>query len=837
MIHFHLLRRITCIGLIGVVTAHAAPRWLSFEEDVRGEAVAETEGPASKDASVSVEDHGLQGVSMTCRIPGTFVNTRTKEHGEFDYLSIPGFGVYGRPGVPAVPQRTFFVMLPSRGEPVISITDTRSRRVSGYRVAPAQPPEPEEEGERAAAFAYDAAAYTSSQAFPEDIVVCTDIRTLRGIRYACIQVRPVQTFPASNTLRVYSHISFSIDFSQGQQPYAHRPAPMHMRMLKNTIINDPAPFFEEPEQQGGAGFPGMLIVTIDQMRAAADTLAHWKRLMGYDVYICAPAQWTDAAMVQDTIHTYAASQHIDFFVIIGDIDHVPAQSGYRMDPGEKVHATDLPYACLDGEDDWIPDLGYGRMPVNGAAQALTVVHKTVNYERDPVDNSAFYRTIQSIAYFQDKDDSDDPCDGIADRRFAQTSLEAAEYLKSQGYIAKKSFCREDDCIPQYWNNEYYSTGEAIPDSMQYPAYPWDATPADVKQAINEGRFFVFYRDHGKEYRWSHPRFDTDSIANLSNGRLQPVVYSLCCKSGMFDYEDVSFCEAFLRKHNGGAVGIVGATHTAYSGYNDGLGLGMIDAIWADPGLVPDFNEPSPAQQAHAPIYHMGLVVNFGKLRMSSTFCEAMGWDNSEEYTYSTTHYFGDPSMRIWTDEPQDMECAYGVREEGGANVLDITDATVDSGMVTLWSEGDSLHRAYLHNGDATMQLASSMAGQDSALLTITAHNFRPFMQWINLYPTGITRGVDAESGPTRYGMRVAGLDNGNARIRFAVPLQFTGDGAVPISIRLFQVNGTLVATLLEKHMPSGYHTVSLPAGELAHGVYMCRMRAPGFDGMHTFVVQ
>ncbi|ETR69461.1 MAG: hypothetical protein OMM_09577 [Candidatus Magnetoglobus multicellularis str. Araruama] len=100
---------------------------------------------------------------------------------------------------------------------------------------------------------------------------------------------------------------------------------------------------------------------------------------------------------------------------------------------------------------------------------------------------------------------------------------------------------------------------------------------------------------------------------MTNGNLLPVVMSINCQTGWFDGETdefdhrefESFAEQFLRKENGGTVGIFAATRNSYSGFNDALAKGFIDSVF--PGFLQDVPNNSGANN------RLGPILNHGKL--------------------------------------------------------------------------------------------------------------------------------------------------------------------------------------------------------------------------------
>ena len=57
-----------------------------------------------------------------------------------------------------------------------------------------------------------------------------------------------------------------------------------------------------------------------------------------------------------------------------------------------------------------------------------------------------------------------------------------------------------------------------------------------------------------------------------------------------------------------------------------------------------------------------------------------------------------------------------------------------------------------------------------------------------------------------------------------------------VALRLYDVTGRQVRTLLEGELPPGFHTVPLDGTALAAGVYFCRMIAPAFSETRRLVL-
>lgn len=694
-----------------------AGKWISFEDISAAPPMADS----GLKPELNCQDSGRNGIMLECKIPGAFVSDIDRGRNKFQYVTIEGFGKMNVVGKPAVPQRIYSIAIPRGATPRIHILKLKSRKLKGFKIHPALEPPLDKIGAPEPEFTIDTQFYSSGQLYPGNPVSIVGIRKMRGIDIARVCISPVQFNPLDSELVVHSEIAIRVTFEGADEKIALN-TPLLRKTLPNIVAN-PA-IFKDVQHTDNSTDQGLLIVTTEMFDQAADSLAVWKRQMGYRVFTVALSNWTGSDQVKDTIHHYASNHNIDFFAIIGDHEHVPSEQVEIDTP----HVTDLYYACLDGEGDFTPDLAYGRIPVSNLNQANTVVQKIINYERNPVSDPDFYENGLTAAYFQE----DEKKTGYAGRRFAQTSCEIRNYLIGLGYSIERVFYTEPAVSPLFWNEGVYSSGEPIPDSLRKPNCAWDGDAVDIINGINAGRFFVLHRDHGTESRWGDPSFTQSNIRSLSNGNLLPVVFSMNCLTGKFDHNSEVFAETFLRKENGGAVGVIAATQVSYSGLNDGMALGLIDAIWPEPGLVPSFpHNRNPSVTPHDTILEMGVVLNQGKLRMSETWGDYYA-SYYEQYTYELFHYLGDPTMRIWTTVPRSISAMSESSLSVGQTTYALHNLSCSTAMATIWFKGKIIGRGIISGVNAQLTIDSVATDTGKAILTITAPNHRPLIRELDV---------------------------------------------------------------------------------------------------------
>ena len=725
----HVLVAVLMFLLPGIA-AHAQNTYLSFTQ---GEKAIKGQNTLPERM---VKNRFEKGVDIGYNFTGAYVSKTSVKGSTYNYLHIEGISKMGQPGAPALPVKNEIIAMPRGAKGKIVIMETEYYEYKGYNIHPTLEPARDSKGAPEPIFIKDKAIYGKDAFFPEKIVEITNVGISRGTGLAKTQIRPVQFNPVTKTLRVYTKIKFKLEFSGGKGSFSYVAAENtlhYIKLLKSNVLNSAsipsAP--SENHKESATDGKNYIIITHAQYLTQANELADWKRQLGYSVEVVSASSWTDDA-VKDSIHGryHAWQPKPDYFVIIGDHTGsyaVPAETHYTDDVPPEPFITDLYFACMDGDGDWHPDMARGRISVSSASEAQVVVDKIINYEKNPPTTASFYQNGLNCAQYQDDDD-----DGYADRRFVHTSEDIRDYLQDyQGYTAERIYYTNTsaDITTLRYDDGYYSNSQLLPAELRDVAFDWNGGAPDITTAINSGKFYVFHRDHGNTdgSGWAHPDYTTTSMTTLSNGDLLPIVFSMNCHTGGFIWTEC-FAEKLLRMSNKGAVGVVGATYYSYSGFNDAISLGMLDAIWSDPGIFPVFGSGGTGYNytigAGNNVYTMGDVLNQGLYALEKN------WDGlsvDDRYEYELFHWFGDPAMKIWTANPYDsvITATHNDSIDCANNTLSITGSRTGA-LATLVQNNEVIASALLDaggNGDISYSLSTS----GDIILTISKHNCKPYI--------------------------------------------------------------------------------------------------------------
>ena len=402
------------------------------------------------------------------------------------------------------------------------------------------------------------------------------------------------------------------------------------------------------------GTNGYLIVTTDKYSTAVAKLVRWKTIQGFNCIVLSKPSWADCDEVLSEIKKMYDSVAPKYLLIFGDNEDVPsthyACEHAQEDLGVPYFLSDVPYTTLSSPLRILrPDMIHGRISVSSEYEAGVVVDKIVDYERYPVENEEFYNT--STHYTVPADVVDGNGDGIQDDYFLLNSELIRNYMTGWGKTVNREYIYGTN-LPTQYMDYCYRQGYLVSEDLQDPSV-WQATSASLSEEINKGRFYLLYSGHGGIDGWHG--FTVSDVAGLANGNKLPVVYSATCLSGSFG-EPSCFAESMLRKEDGGSVGVVAASMTSHFLWTEALDIGMFNSIYPDPGIranigeydVPQWFLDTRKMDNGEPCYEMGEVLQKGKFKMVEMLGDTAIIDSIIIYMF---HYFGDPSMEIYTETP------------------------------------------------------------------------------------------------------------------------------------------------------------------------------------------
>ncbi len=647
----HLIITLLVLLLVGLPVYAASP--LDFE---------------SKAPSVDLLSSGDSGMRLVFELEDLQIEPLLLDGEDFVQVGIPGGGIAGGIGKPALPLFSRLIAIPEGG-----VVEVRSSRIevetySNIRLAPVLPDD-------GSPFLFDNASYTAERLDDPPDVTVTDLGWLRDIRVASIDFSPVQYDPVSQTMNVVKSLEVEIDFhggastkNGGSDPVVVPPS--FIDLYENLVIN------YESQLSNATVKPGaILMISVDDAGVldTLQSLIDWRKRKGAEVIV---ATTTETGTTKEEIKSYIQGVYddpaipLEHVMLIGD-----AGSGNYLIPTwpEPVAIStgkgDYPYTLLAGSDH-LPDVHIGRFSFSNLYELSIMVRKTVSYESEPDITDPTWFTRGFIV-------GDSSVSGLS-------VVEASKWLK----------------------RELFQSGYTEVDTLWYGSFA-----TEMHNNLNKGTSVFGYRGFGGMSGWSNAYTYT-----LDNLQKLPFVVALTCETGDF-YSGTSISEGFLRagwlfpeRQIGGIGAVCTATPDTHTRFNNCAYYGIFH------GLI---NEGQ---------HTMGAALNRGRYELILNYASAQLL-NARVYCYRN-NLIGDPAVDVWTAFPEPLTVAHPAYHAVGSNGMTVSvlegALPCEGAQVCLW-KGTECHEAGFTDPFGLIELPASVTSAGDLLLTVTKHNKHPYL--------------------------------------------------------------------------------------------------------------
>ncbi|MBI4722778.1 MAG: hypothetical protein HY769_07285, partial [Candidatus Stahlbacteria bacterium] len=446
--------------------------------------------------------------------------------------------------------------------------------------------------------------------------------------------------------------------------------------------------------------PQYLIITADVFYDAILPLAEWKTKKGV------PAKVVKLSTISNPIHPYQTPDSIYNYIhsYFGQSDPPPE---YLLLVGDAEFMPAYGYGGTTGApcdhmyslhtgNDHLSDILIARLPAQTVNDCITMVQKLLEYECNP------------------------PMSVPESYRKA-TSFSMGWWVTLQGNINK--------CLRDLGYAQIDSLGDATRDTM-------------ISNRINDGRSIFYYLGHAGPCGFNISGFDCADARALTNRKiLCPVVLvSNACHTAYFKYDCLG--EAFLRQENG-AIGYWGAiTRSDFGPAGDTCTIAFYYGL----------------KQG---IYNFQKLCNFGKSYMCKYFDP--NTDGITQKTMYSLTTLGDPELPIWTDIP----CTLFVTHTGfaplGSSNFKVTvknNTTPLENALVCVMKGSEVYVSGYTTAAGEIILAITPATMGNLTITVTAHNFLPYIGYALVGGSGVSYIKDSLSDPAPEGNNNGDLNPG-----------------------------------------------------------------------------
>lgn len=655
-------------------------------------------------------------------------------------------------GQPNLPFANQYIAVPRDSQVSIEVREKASETLQGIELLPAAPLQMNCEDERPTLH-WDMDVFGKDADYPSKNVTIAHTTQIRGLDVALIQVTPFRYNPVRKTLEVIYEMDIEVRFEGGNGQFGN-PRYRHPAwdgILRNLVINNDM----LPESEGYSHLNQAienreegceyLIITIDNptFTAWADTLKAFRTKQGILTKVVTTADCGGNEPQDIRNFILNAYNHWDIppaaVLLFGGNHKTNPSFGLKpfifRSPESWGHTyrypTDNPFADMNGDS--IPDLAISRMTALNANQCQIQVEKLIEYELNPPTDPHHYAHPIINSGYQDT------------KWFAITAQVTNNFFRDRkgkhpGNVYMKYWYEDYNPTPpdSIWsiaNNTSTVLDYFGPNGAQYIplsiGYLDNWTDMEDKQpfqnAINEGGFLTFYRDHSNPDWWCCSDIRPADVATYHYND-PTFLFSIGCSTNSFWNNSSSYTglvsESFLNAEVG-AIGSLGANNVTYSQYNDLITWGMLDYFW------PDYM-PSLGSQSEADFYYPAYSLVAGKLFLSQqAFLPYSANTEKVNKTLNLFSYLGEAYLNLYTEVPQQMQADVPITHHVSSSIYTFT---IEEGARVCISKDGEIIQVLQGTGEPQSVELPTMEGGEQFTFTATKQNYFRFEQNVTIIP-------------------------------------------------------------------------------------------------------
>lgn len=672
------------------------------------------------------------------------VNYRETEQGRVAVL-VDGYNTLNYLDYPSLPYKIFNMLVP-QGEEVLSVSLEVNElleldpSISLARFEGDQ----RDDGLKMGAIASKSEVVSDASIFPRWKVRHLGSSYRRGYRIAAIAVYPIRYNVDSGRLILEKNVTVTVETGPAPVDTERLERMRHIPGFREQARSDVESKVINPEtaaaytfdeitvDKGKKGFaptyfPSMegsevsyLIVTNEEMAPAFQVLADWKTKKGIPAVV-RTIEWIgqnyrSGADFGESVRIFLQEAYakwgVEWVLLGGDSDVIPARFGYCTFYTGDFIPTDMYYSCLDGtwNDDgdslWgeayhttldpgdvvdlYTEVYLGRLPASHYSEAEILVNKVISYST-PFDTPSKrkFLILAEVIFPSDYTPGDDIIlDGAGD-------ITEGVY---QDYLLGN---------PEVTTARLYETCALYPGTVCL-------TADESIDSLNAGTNHVIHVGHGYKYNMSvgYGSILNYDASRLTNGDALFSMYLMNCTNVAFDTDCLA--EYFLLNEDGGAFAVAGSSRSAF----------------------PSASKPYMD-------YYYNLIFLANEVRLGKTYTEskepytpsAYG-ETADRWTHYIYNYLGDPEVSLFQGELQALTANVPESAVFGPNDISIEvlseGVPLESALVCLYKYGDDYAYDYT-DGTGTVLFEDFLCQQQGDIdVTITARNHGRYVDTIQV---------------------------------------------------------------------------------------------------------
>lgn len=401
----------------------------SIEADKLKKANALMDVPGKKPVMVEVDQPSPDKIILRYRVPEAEIVTLSEKYDNTQLKRInlgnaPLAGNEGEPVLPVIPAQ--FVVPAGKSIASIDIQRNRKKALSGrHFIEFGKAPVPLTKNAKARKSFPDANIYSKDDAFPSQNGVLVNVQYKKGVKIAFININPVQYYPKSGKITVFSDLILQVDLENEKTDDRNPRLPVKkngLDPLKLGIENPEAlntyessTNIELQNKKSGICSPDQqysyVFITSQSIRDAntdfkvGDLIEH-RLSQGYAANIVTIEEiysnysgTDEAEQLRNFIIDAYSTWNTEYVVLGGDVDIIPYRNLYN----DQYIPSDMYFQCLDGsynEDgdlywgepndgpggsdvDLMAEVSVGRISAETPQEMANFIYKTLAYEKSP----------------------------------------------------------------------------------------------------------------------------------------------------------------------------------------------------------------------------------------------------------------------------------------------------------------------------------------------------------------------------------------------------------------------------------------------------------------------
>ena len=654
-------------------------------------------------------------ITVNLQVPGFYTFEVTTPRGQANIISVPRTVSTAAAGEPNLPMIAIPAIVGDRQHYNIRVVDAQYADYP-MEVAPSKGDFPRTINPEDVPYTYGE-AYSTDAFFPTQNVGLYDPYILRDFRGQNMVVYPFAYNPISKTLRVYYNMTVEMysDGLSSENIFDRRSNEVKIdpeieALYGNHFIN----FSEGLSKYTPVVETGdMLIICHDAFMTAMQPFVNWKKQIGRHTTMVGTSTTgtTDAAIKSYIESQYNSNNNLTHVLLVGDVAQIPGHSYSNC--GSYNGKSDNWYGQVAGND-YYNDIIIGRFSAENETHVTTQVNKVIHYERDIT----------------------------ASDTWLVNGCGVAATAGGGGHFGEDDWEHMNNIRTDLMNYHYTTVYQEYYNTIGY-----SSTTQQISDRINSGVSIVNYCNHGNQTAWqSHsPWYSNSHVNALTNDNMLPIIWSVACLNGQYDYSQPCFAETWLRATNNSTGAPTGAIGGMFS---------YISQPWVPPMYGQDEMVDVLIESHSDNIKRtLGGCSFDGNMKILDQYGQGGGQGLG---TYMAWILYGDPTLTLRNAIPTNIGVNHAPSMSSSATYFIVNATNGNGALATLTLNNEILGSATINNGSANITFTAP-GTTGTATLTVFGYNKITYEGTINITSGGATQyTVNVSANPTNGGTVTGG---------------------------------------------------------------------------------